>query len=144
MIPTRLSRRRTWQSSCATMAFHCSGVRFSKMPSGTSRTGRKTPKIPGSRKDRDDIARIERPRGSVDPARTAALIRRQRIHHEIEMPMNPHAQTVQRIAGSQLRAGIAVVGIGDETVVTVNGWLSCSITTGTIAGAIAEPVLHPM
>src|SRR5580658_7071521 len=135
MIPTRLSRRRTWQSSCATMAFHCSGFSFSKIPSGTSRTGRKTPKIPGSKKDGDDIAGIERPRGSVEPALTAALIRRQRIHHEIEMPMNPHAHTVQRFVGSQLGAASAVARIGDETVVTVNGWLTCSITTGTLADA---------
>jgi hypothetical protein len=114
------------------------------MPSGTSRTGRKTPKIPGSKKDGDDIVRIERPRCSVDPARTAALMRRQRIHHEIEMPISPHAHTVQRIVGSQLGAGSAVVKIGGETVVTVNGWLNCSITTGTLADAIAERVLHPM
>jgi hypothetical protein len=114
------------------------------MPSGTSRTGRKTPKIPGSKKDRDDIAWIERPRVSVDPALTAALIRRPRIRHEIEMPMNPHAHTVQRIVASQLGAGSAMAKIGDETVVTVNGWLNCSITTGTLADAIAELVLHPM
>src|ERR1700731_1746392 len=144
MVPIRLSRRRTWQSSCATMAFHCSGVRFSKRPSGTSRTGRKTPKIPGSKKDGDDIARIERPRGSVDPALTAALILRQRIHHEIEMPMNPHAHIVQRIAGSQLGGGSAVARIGDDTVAAVNGWLNCSIATGTFGGAIADPVLHPI
>ena len=35
-----------------------------------------------------------------DPARTAARMRRQRIHHEQAMPRNPHAQMPNRIAGS--------------------------------------------
>ena len=44
----RLSRRRTWHISCATIALNCSGVSRCKIPSGNNSTGRKIPKMPGS------------------------------------------------------------------------------------------------
>jgi hypothetical protein len=70
-------------------------------------------------------------------------MRRQRINHEMEIPMNPHAQTPNRIAASGFGAVGTVANIGDETVVAVNGWLTCPTTADTL-GAIAGAVRHPM
>src|SRR5580692_9114725 len=100
--------------------------------------------MPSSKSRGEETALIGSTRGTGDPARTAIRMRRQRIHHELERPMNPHAHTVQRMVGSQLAAGRAVATSGDDTGVTVKGWLNRSTTTGTFADAIAALVLHPM
>jgi outer membrane lipoprotein SlyB len=54
-----------------------------------------------------------------DPARTSARIRSQRTDQVQAMPMNPHAQTLNRIAGSGLGAGGTIATIAGA----VNGWL---------------------
>src|SRR5258708_23167463 len=96
-------------------ACNWAGANRSKMPSGSNRTGRKTPNTPGSKEVREHIARIGISMCTGDPARTTALMRRQRIHHEQLMPTNPNAQMPNRIAGSGLAAGGAFANKGDET-----------------------------
>src|SRR4051812_25035873 len=112
------------------------------MPSGSSSTGRKTPKTPGSRIEGEETAGIGTPSCTGEPARTATLTRRQRIHHEIEMLADTDAHTMNRSA----RRGSVVCGsaasTGAEPVMTVNGWTT-SITTDTL-GEITGGVRHSM
>src|SRR5262249_23689783 len=73
--------------------------------SGSSSTGRNTPKTPGTKSNVEDTALTGISRCTGEPARTAARIHRQRIHHEQLMPRNPHAQLPHRRAGIGLAAG---------------------------------------
>jgi hypothetical protein len=59
-----------------------------------------------------------------DPAPTAALMRRQRIHEEQPIPMNPIAHAAPKNSGSGLGAGGAVVDRGAEITGAVSGWLT--------------------
>src|SRR5580693_7764269 len=47
-VAVRLSRRRTWHNSCATMDSVWASVSCPEIDAGQRRTGRKTPKMPGS------------------------------------------------------------------------------------------------
>jgi hypothetical protein len=91
------------------------------MPSGRTRTGRKTPNTPGSSRDGVDIARIGKPRCKGDaPCRTARTFR-QRRHHARPCAANPHSHRPNRVAGSRLGA------VGTETtsgggVLGAKGW----------------------
>src|SRR5215469_2022860 len=102
-------------------ACNWAGANCSKMSSGSNRTGRKTPNTPGSKELREQITRIGISICTGEPARTVALMRRQRTHQEQLMPANPHAQMPIRIAGSGLAAGGAFANKADETVGAVNG-----------------------
>src|SRR5579863_10111317 len=132
----RLSRWRTWQSSCAMTACNCAGVRRSVIPSGSKRMGRKTPKTPGSMRVGEEVALIGRWRCNGDAARTADWRRIQRIHHDAEMPINPQAQMPKRIDGSGMRAGGVFAGSGAENAGVVNGWLT-SMMKG-VAGVVVR------
>jgi len=88
------------------MASTCGGVKRSNMPSGSNRTGRRTPKTPGSNEVGEDTARIGISNCRCDPACTASRMRRQRIHHAPVIPRNPSAQPAKSISGR----GLAVSG----------------------------------
>ena len=92
------------------------------------------PKTPGSRNEGEDIARIERPSSTGDPARTAALMRRERTHHEQAIAINPIAHIVHRTIGGGLVVVGGIAKDGDKTVGPVNGWLTLSITTEKLVG----------
>jgi hypothetical protein len=104
-------------------AFNCAGVKRSKIPSGNNRTGRKTPKTPGSTRVAEDITLTDISRCMGDPARTAALMRRQRTHHAQLIPRNPNPQTLARTAGIRLKPGAAGANKGAEAAASgaVNG-----------------------
>ena len=104
---------------------------------GTGGWGRQHARIFAQRSDIDFCAVAGR-----DPARTAAVMRRQRIHHELEIPMNPHAQIPNRIAARGFGALGTVADIGAETAPAVNGWLTCPTTADTL-GAMGA-VRHSM
>ena len=89
------------------------------MPSGSSKTGRKTPKTAGSGNEGDDTVLSGNSGYTGVPAATADLIRRQRIHQEQAIPRNPHTQTHTRITGNSLAAGVA--NTGGEIGEAVNG-----------------------
>ena len=65
----RLSRRRTWYISWATMAASCAAERRSLMFSGSRSTGRKMPKTPGSSRRGEE--RTGTPASSLDLRRGA-------------------------------------------------------------------------
>ena len=88
---------------------------------GSIRTGRKTPKTPGSIREEEEITLIGISNLTADPTRTATLIRPQRIHHENVMQLNPQSQMPKRIAGSGFISGGAVTGRDTEGTATVNG-----------------------
>src|SRR5437016_5999559 len=120
-------------------AFNCAGVRRSKMPSGNNKTGRKIPKIPGSKRAGGDIALIGASRFTCDPVRTAVRMRPQRTHHEQVMPRNPHPQMPHRNAGkNRFEAAGTGANKGEETAGAVNGWLTSSITTNKVDCVVSE------
>src|ERR1700730_3306897 len=119
------------------------GVKLSKMSPGSTRTGRKTPKTPGSRRVGDDITRIGIASCKGEPARTAAWIRRQRTHHEQVIPRNPHAHMLNRIVGNGLAAG-GTAGKADESAGPVNGRLTASIMTDNLGAVFSGSVRHPI
>src|SRR5438270_1272029 len=119
-------------------ASNCAGVKWSTMPSGSIRAGRKTPKTPGSRRVGEATAWIDFPRCMTAPVRTAVLIRRHWNHHPHAMPRNPHAQMADRTAGSELAANS---GDADERVPPtgdVNGRLTSSMITDKLDGAASR------
>jgi hypothetical protein len=59
-----------------------------------------------------------------DPARTAALMRRQRIHQEQAIPMDPHAHAAQGITGSTLGRAATALNEGGEMTGAAKGWLT--------------------
>ena len=69
----RLSRRRTWHNSCATIASNCSGVRCSLRPSRQQEKGWRIPNTPGSR-------RAEAGQHLVSAGSKAGAMRRARRH----------------------------------------------------------------
>src|SRR5712692_9016068 len=99
------------------------------MPSGTTRTGRRSPKTPGSSRAGDDITLMGRSRSIGDPERTAARIRRHWRVQEKATSKKPQSQTqrstVELLPGTAgtfaERAGEA----GGE-----KGWPIWSITAG--------------
>src|SRR5580658_2566572 len=121
-----------------------SGASRSAIPSGSKRTGRKTPNTPGSMEVREHIVRIGISVRTGDPARTTALMRRQRIHHQQPMPANPHAQMPNRIADSGLEASGGGVDKGDGTGGAVNGWLTSSIKTDQLDCVVSGADCHRM
>src|ERR1700730_11829156 len=117
------------------------GVKLSKMSLGSTRTGRKTPKTPGSRRVGEDITRIGIASCRGEPTRTAAWIRRQRTHHEQAIPRNPHAHMLNTIAGNGLAAG-GTAGKADESAGPVNGRLISSTMTDRLRDVFSGRVRH--
>src|SRR6202035_957133 len=102
---------------------HCSGVRCSKRPSGTHRTGGKMPKVSVYRKEGDEMTVVGKSTTIGVPARTVARMRRQRINHEPATPTNPIAHNVPRVRGRLFMLGV-IGWDGAASTRTVNGWLS--------------------
>jgi hypothetical protein len=100
------------------------GVRCSKIPSDNNRTGRNTPKTPGSKNEGEETAGMETPDSIGDPVRTAATTRRQRLHEEKATQRKPPAHTVQRTMGRTPECD-AVPDTVNESAGAANGWLTC-------------------
>src|SRR5579863_9685779 len=122
----RLSRRRAWHSSCARIDRNWAGDKRSKIPSGSSNTGLKIPKTPGSRGTGEDITLSGMSSDTGDAARTAARMFLHRLNHATATAVNPQIQIPSRTADIKLAAGITVASGADRA----NGWLICSIVIG--------------
>src|SRR5579862_5275634 len=127
----RLSRRRTWHSSCATIAFNCSAVIRSAIPCGNSRTGRNIPNTPGSRSTSEDFTGTGSPRSIACALRTSACIRVHRRPHFIPTATNPAAHASSNNSGIRFVLAAAVSRVAINGAVPPNGWATCSITIGS-------------
>ena len=123
----RLSRRRTWQTSCATTAANWSAVRYDRSPSGSRITGRRRPTTPGS--STVGAVRISMPAGTGVVAangvlaRTAARISRHCRTRRSTIAANP--QSPHRKSNGAIHCGCAAavtIGVGSSHI-AANGAL---------------------
>src|SRR5579872_173587 len=119
------------------------------MPSGSSSTGRKIPKMPGSNSAGEDSTGTSACRANGDPARTAARMRRQRTHQKSATVRNPQIQIANKMIGIGFSAEGSVIGaVGTETAGAVNGRLIWSIAMESpdaeLAGAVDDPKWLPI
>src|SRR5262245_59690764 len=97
------------------------------MPSGSSKTGRITPKIPGSSSVWEDITGSGAWMNKGDAVRRVFRIRRQRSDQKSRTTTQPQNHNAKSSAGARVEsidpAGVTPTGISGKT----KGWLICSI-----------------
>src|SRR5436190_24318350 len=104
----KLSRRRTWHSSCAKTASSWCGVRHFSIPSGKSRIGRKNPTTPGSRKPGEERTSTGATIAEEALDRTADRTRSQRRNRSSAITASLHLYT------SRIATGVKVGPVGSD------------------------------
>jgi hypothetical protein len=122
------------------MACSWSGDRRSKIPSGSSNTGLKIPKTPGSKGTGEDSALTGMSNDKGDAARTADRIFLHRANHAKRTAVKPQTQIASKLSGARLATeGTAKCGAVADGA---KGWLISSIATGNGDCAIDAAVRH--
>ena len=109
------------------------------MPSGSNKTGRKTPHTPGSRRVGEDITLIGARMGKRDAVCKAVRIRRHRTYQRKKTTAQPQNHTAANSAAHG--KGVAATGVAAVVTGNVNGWLICWIADES-GGATAEALRH--
>src|SRR5262249_9760966 len=133
----RLSRERTGDNSCAKIVSSCWGESVCASPSGSSSTGRKNPKMPGSIAEGDIRTRVGKSNSTGYDRLRISRSAAHRFIQRIEINRAPTNQTTTIATGSQRLPGIGVVdgGAGENDAEMSSTWMAVIARMGADRGS---------